>query len=236
MTSDFNDLVQELRGCQGVYDLLARLFRSEVDGELLGVLRAIELPDAEEDGPVRQGAALMRGYLATAWENTLLELARDYVRAFIGHGLDGHAAAYPYESVYTSPKRLLMQAARDEVRADYLAWGVARTKDWHEGEDHAALELEFCGLLAGKAADALQVGDVPQAARCLHALEEFLVKHPCRWFDEFASDVERFAQTDFYRGLAKLTSGFVVAGRDFACEACAELDAAVPVEPAAIAC
>ena len=57
------------------------------------------------------------GYLSQADGTVLTELAVDYVRAFIGSGNDGFSAAYPYESVYTSPKRLMMQDARDEVRA-----------------------------------------------------------------------------------------------------------------------
>ena len=45
------------------------------------------------------------GYLSQADGTVLTELAVDYVRAFIGSGNDGFSAAYPYESVYTSPKR-----------------------------------------------------------------------------------------------------------------------------------
>ena len=45
----------------------------------------------------------------------MTELAIDYVRTFIGHGVNGYSAAYPYESVYTSERRLMMQEARAEV-------------------------------------------------------------------------------------------------------------------------
>ena len=61
------------------------------------------------------------GYLSQADGTVLTELAVDYVRAFIGSGNDGFSAAYPYESVYTSPKRLMMQDARDEVLVLYRA-------------------------------------------------------------------------------------------------------------------
>ena len=39
--------------------------------------------------------------------HAITDLAVDYVRAFIGHGVDAYSAAYPFESVYTS------QAPRD---------------------------------------------------------------------------------------------------------------------------
>ena len=41
-------------------------------------------------------------YLKRAWDDSVTELAIDYVSTFIGHGVNGYSAAYPYESVYTS--------------------------------------------------------------------------------------------------------------------------------------
>ena len=73
------------------------------------------------------------GYLSQADGTVLTELAVDYVRAFIGSGNDGFSAAYPYESVYTSPKRLMMQDARDEVLVLYRAFGLDKQESWKEG-------------------------------------------------------------------------------------------------------
>ena len=56
-------------------------------------------------------------------------------RTFIGSGALDARAAYPFESVYTSEKGLLMQAARDEVLAILRAEQLAEMFAWNEGED-----------------------------------------------------------------------------------------------------
>ena len=118
------DLVKlnEQRGA--TYGLLARLFRVEIDEALLKELRGMRFPAKTGNDEVDKGYRLFAKYLSNAWENSLAELAVDYARVFIGHGIDAFSAAYPFESVYTSEKRLLMQDARDEVLAIYHSMGL----------------------------------------------------------------------------------------------------------------
>ena len=66
-----------------------------------------------------EGNRLIATYLSGIWENTLTELAADYMRTFFGHGYSGHAAAYPFESVYSSEKRLLMQSGCSRGRTGW---------------------------------------------------------------------------------------------------------------------
>ena len=147
-----------------VYRLLARLYRVEVDA----------------------GYRTIATYLSGADAHAITDLAVDYVRAFIGHGIDAYSAAYPFESVYTSPKRLMMQEARDEVLAVYRSEGLDKLPTWKEAEDHIALELEFMAAL----------GD-----RIVAAAE--------------ADDLRRFAQCGLYQGLASLTDGFLQVEEEF---------------------
>jgi TorA maturation chaperone TorD len=151
----------------------------------------------------------MCDYLSAAGSDVLTELAVDYVRTFIGAGNTGFSAAYPYESVYTSPKRLLMQDARDEVLVLYRAAGLEKQDSWKEGEDHVALELEFEQILAQRTAEAYAAGDEEAVERLLRAQRNFLEDHLHAWYPMMAADMEKFARTDFYRGLGKLTSGFL---------------------------
>ena len=82
---------------------------------------------------VDEGYRLLATYLSNTWDNSVTDLAIDYVRVFIGHGIDAFSAAYPFESVYTSEKRLLMQEARDEVLAIYRSAGLDKQDTWKEG-------------------------------------------------------------------------------------------------------
>ena len=108
-----------LRGRMATYQFLSRLFRVEVDQELYDTLMSMRFPANTGNALVDEGYRMICGYLSQADGTVLTEL-----RAFIGSGNDGFSAAYPYESVYTSPKRLMMQDARDEVLVLYRAFGL----------------------------------------------------------------------------------------------------------------
>ena len=178
----------------------------------------MRFPASTGNDAMEEGYRLLAGYLGRADAGTLTELAVDYVRAFIGHGIDGHAAAYPFESVYTSAKRLMMQGARDEVLALYRAEGVDKSDDWKDGEDHVALELEFMKTLAERAAKSLREGDETEAARLLQVQHAFLDDHLRKWLPTFTRDMGIFAKTDLYLGLARLTAGFLQVEEEFMAE------------------
>ena len=146
------------------------------------------------------------------------------MRTFIGHGVDAFSAAYPFESVYTSEKRLLMQEARDEVLAIYRAAGLDKQDSWKEGEDHIALELEFEQILANRTVEALERGDEDEAFSLLTTQKNFLDDHLAAWAPMMTSDMRRFAKTDLYRGLAHLTDGFLSTDRAFLADVLADND------------
>lgn len=191
------------------YALVSRLFRVEIDQEALDGLRAMCFPAETGNEKVDQGYKLIVSYLNTLWENSLTELAVDYARTFIGHGYDAYAAAYPFESVYTSEKRLMMQEARDEVLAIYRSAGLDKADSWKDEEDHVALELEFEQILANRTVEALKRNDESEALDLLTTQKNFLDDHLVVWVPMMTEDMKRFAQTDFYKGLACLTEGFL---------------------------
>lgn len=135
------------------------------EGYYVEYVPPIEKP-AEEDAPAapEEPPLPVEERLAQAGAGVITELAVDYVRTFIGSGNNGYSAAYPFESVYTSPKRLLMQGARDEVLVIYRAAGLEKSESWGDGEDHVALELEFMEVLGSRALEALKSGDEEGAA------------------------------------------------------------------------
>ena len=191
------------------YGLLSRLYRVEVAQPLLDELRGMRFPAKTGNKNVDEGYRLLATYLSNTWDNSITDLAIDYVRVFIGHGVDAFSAAYPFESVYTSEKRLLMQEARDEVLAIYRSAGLDKQDTWKEGEDHVALELEFQQIMATRTVNALRDGDEVEAIALLTTQKNFLEDHLAAWAPMMTSDMKRFAQTDLYRGLAYLTDGFL---------------------------
>lgn len=191
------------------YGLLARIFRVEVDGKFLEELRHLKFPTSTGNEHVDYGYRTMYNYLKGTWEDTLLDLARDYARTFIGHGNNGRSAAYPFESVHTSEKRLLMQDARDEVLAVYRANLLKKGEEWNDCEDHIALELEFMQVMCERTAKALKEGKEDEAVEMLKTQRAFVGQHLANWVPMFVSDIKYFSQTDLYIGAGELLLGFV---------------------------
>ena len=219
-----DELAKMMDDRAATYNFLARLYRVEVDEPLLESLRTTRFPLRTGNKEINLGYRLMREYLGNAWENAKTELAVDYVRSFIGHGNTAYSCAYPYESVYTSARRLLMQDARDEVVLIYRSAGKDKASDWTDPEDHIALELEFEGFLCSKAAEALRAGDEDGALSFVLQQRNFLEDHLISWTPMMLADLDRFAKTDFYKGLGHLTTGVLQEERDLLAELLASQD------------
>lgn len=204
------DLISLMRERANTYGMLARLYREEVDEAEINELRRMKFPTATGSAAVDEGYRMLYDYLKTAWGDTPTELAIDYVRTFIGHGVNGYSAAYPFESVYTSERRLLMQEARAEVLATLRANNLKRG-EWNEGEDHIGLELEFMQILCLRTVDALEAGDEDEAIRQLEIQRDFMRDHLLNWMPMLVGDMQKFAQTLFYKGLGTLSLGYVEA-------------------------
>lgn len=205
----YNELAEMCDRRAGTYYLLARIYRTEADAELLATMRKMHFPVGTGNDKVDRGYLQIAKFLAGTWENSVSELATDYARTFIGGGIDGFSAAYPYESVYTSEKRLIMQDARDEVLAIYRSLGLDKSSQWTDGEDHIALELELMMTLCQRASKDLVAGDAAGARKCLETQKNFLDDHLNSWVPMFTADVRRFARLGLYHGVADLTEGFL---------------------------
>lgn len=208
-------LVGLLESRSSTYALLARLYRKEFDEDLLNKMHGMLYPAASGNDDVDKGYLYIATFLSNLWTDSLADLSVDYARCFIGNGIDAFSAAYPYESVYTSEKRLLMQDARDEVLAIYRSNGMDKAQDWTDGEDHVALELEFVQILSDRTIEALRSGDEDAAFSLLETQCSFLADHLCAWVPMMTSDLKRFAHTKMYLGLAYLTEGFLEADYAF---------------------
>ena len=191
------------------YGLLARLFRKELDQPIIDELHEMHYRVFTGNEKVDTGNRLIATYLSNLWENSVTELAADYSRVFFGHGYNGHAAAYPFESVYVSERRLLMGSSRSEVLALYRAAKLTKQYSWKEGEDHVALEMEYMQILSERTVEALAKGDSDAALNLTKKQFNFLEDHLAAWLPMLATEMIRFAKTDFYKGLAYMADGFV---------------------------
>ena len=204
-----DEMIALMQSRAGVYNLLARVFHSEVDGDFWHELRTMRYPQGSDNPAVNEAFRRVYRYVRHAREDALDDLAVDYARTFLGSGVLNPNAAFPYESVYTSNHALLMQEARDEVLAIYRSQGVDRATSWKDPEDHVALELEFLGTLCARCAAALAAGDDGAARAGVQTQYSFLTGHVMRWVPRFLADVPKYASADFYPAFAQLADAFL---------------------------
>ncbi|MBF0465092.1 MAG: molecular chaperone TorD family protein [Nitrospirae bacterium] len=136
------------------------------------------------------------GEIDTESEKELEDLLWDFTQLFIG---PYKMLCPPWESVYTSSKRLMMQEAHDEVRTFYHEAGLAmNTPDIMS--DHIGAELNFLAVL-------LQKMNIESEKRqnCLYLTKRFIDEHLRAWIPQFTNDMEAAADTDFYKALAQTT-------------------------------
>ena len=203
------ELACALDGCAATYRLLARTYRHELDQDAIDEIRAMRFPAYTGSDYMDQGYRGIASYLSKVGAAAVGELEVDYSRTFIGGGIDSYSAAYPYESVHVGRKRLMMQAARDEVLAIYSAYGLAKSGAMKEGEDHIAYELEFLQVLCERSAETLRAGDEEAAESLLAAQRNFLDDHVLTWVGKLTAQMRHFSKTEFYHGVSYLTIGAV---------------------------
>ena len=191
-----------------MYGFLARVYRTEVDEGFLASLKEVDFAELASQGEPGEGAALLQDYLHRPALAMRKDLAVDFAKVFLAAGISQGGAAFPYESVYTSPDRLVMQEARDQVLSLYRAKGIA-LNGVVEPEDHLAFELEFMLLLIDEGREAAEAADFAALERSVQEQREFLQSHLLNWVPRFCEDVWAYANTDFYKAIAQITKEFL---------------------------
>jgi TorA maturation chaperone TorD len=153
------EFLDVLRSRRSSYAFLSRMYGEEVSFALLSELANSKNLIAEEDA-TSEGHGILKEFARRLNESDLktveTDLAAEYASLFLGAG---SRPVFPYESVYTSEERLVMQKARDEVLSVYKQEGLDRSKEYNEPEDHIAIELEFMAYLCQKTIEAIEKGD-----------------------------------------------------------------------------
>ena len=208
-----------------IYNMMAGLCRAEVSKEKYTELMESLYPISTDNENINKSSRLIARYLSRKSEGVTEELAADYAATFIGRGSNGHSAAYPFESTYTAPKRLLMQGARDEVLAIYRSQGLDKCETWKNTEDHISVELEFMERMCKRSANAFERGNDDAAAQLFCVQYNFLCDHLNAWVPMMSSEMRAFAQTDFYLGLSYMLLGYIQSDVEFFKDILSEYDA-----------
>jgi len=204
VTEDLNKaaLAREAEERGYLYGLLAALFQSEPDGELLAKLATPEFLAALAHSGARTECLRADGADGYRDQETL---ALEYTQLFIGPGR--HVS--PHEAVHLPEEGGHMGESSVAVRHFIESSGMAYQPSYPGMPDHLSVELEFMQHLASAEAQALRRDDEAQRTIAVDLQGDFLRRHLGEWLPSFAARVRAQAQLGFYAELAELAARFV---------------------------
>ncbi|MGE4268606.1 MAG: molecular chaperone [Deferribacterales bacterium] len=169
----------------------------------------------------QNGAGLLKtvygnaGYENTDMESTRLLRSRDFTKLFALNTIP------LYESVYTSPEKLLKQDAWSEVKVFYYSNFFKRIDGDKTIEDHISLELQFMGLLSKNIAECIETEKFEAAETIMTTQSDFYKSHMLRWAPQLCTKVIAEAEklnTLFYPAYAYMMRGFLTEDSAFLAE------------------
>ena len=201
-----------LLGEKLLFELLGKILFTELDRDWLQSLIDedvfAESPFGESQAEVQRGLEYLQAWSrenkSGISKEAFLDVQVDCTKMFYGFG---KVLVPMWESVYFSEERMLFQAETLQVRSWYRQFGLESEKLHQEPDDHIGLELAFLAHLAFLGLQALEQNDEAGFQQALEAQRRFFHEHLSAWILRWCFLVEKYARTDFYRGLASLTRG-----------------------------
>ncbi|MFA5536827.1 MAG: molecular chaperone TorD family protein [Bacillota bacterium] len=203
-------ILQWLEGREVVYAILGMVFYRGPEENVLSSLLENDflrqLGESMDDQLIDEGCTQMHNELKAKFQDDQYKKAlwEEYNRFFVG---PGPLEAPPWESVYRSKERLIFGSETLSVRKFYQDFGLAIKDGNREPDDHIGLELEFMAFLSKQAWELKKAdGDI---SHFMEASKRFMKEHLQEWVADLCRDLETKASKDFFKGLAKLTKGWV---------------------------
>jgi len=203
-----------------VYGFLGAVFNRLPDDQFAASLSSPEVAtflsslgegeDQSED--MQEGLRLMKAFIGASKGKPVEELKTELAveRTRLLRGIKpGYGPPPPYESVYAATALEAQGQTTFNVKNIYAAAGAALPDDIHDQPDFIGFELDFMRHLTEKEAQAWAGGNAEEVMKLTEKERAFLEEHILCWVPRFCDLMFEQAQLDFYRGIARLTKGFV---------------------------
>lgn len=208
---------EQLLGQYLLFGLLGKLLYSNPNSALLKPVIEGDLfdeaPFASDNPEVVAGLSLLQEWREqyqqpTTHKVVLTEAQVDYMRLF---AITERLPLAPWESFYGNDERLLFQETMLDVRNWYTRFGLELVNAHREPDDHIGLELLFVAHLAQLGLQAVEEGNGLNLEQVLAAQRGFLTAHLLKWAPRWCDQMVDHARTDYYRGLALVLRGALLA-------------------------
>ena len=211
------EIYRDLAGHRSnLYGLLSSVYIQIPDGKTLTMdwepaFKLLEFPIEGAKGAqkeIKKGLRLIRDYVSKKdlhLEKSLINLSKDWTRLF--RGVDIKGPLPPYESVYRIGR--LQEKPSQEIHRLFAKRGIRIPEQWHQPPDYIGVELDFMRLLCIKEQEAWERKRLDSVYEVLEEEKSFLENHLGLWISIFCKKMAREAHEDFFKGIARLTTGLV---------------------------
>lgn len=222
------EIIDYLADSADTYRFLSQMLFKELNEEAISAVAAIEFPEATGNAHLDEGYRLIRRYFKFSGSDRRTQLACEYARIFLAAGVyvKSDKTAIPYESVFTSPERIMMQASRDDVVRRFARDGFKVNPDLHEPEDHLSFELEYLAHMNDRAVALAEAGDAVGLRANFARQAAFIDEHILNWLPALTEAARGFAKLAFYPGMLLVAQGTAETCREALAELADEATAA----------
>lgn len=210
----------ELLAAQSAFNLVSHaLYMEPSDEDVAAYLQPgmfAEAPFGMDDEAVARGLTELEEWCAQARarveENPAAlgecasELRRDWLNLLVGAG---EPKAPSWAGYYLNPSSALLGESALGVRKLYHCYGYQLDRQNQEPDDNLGIMLGFIGVLIQLELDGEGERDAAEREAAVDCQVQLLQKFILPWLPLWRWSVERFARTEFYRGLGDLTFGLV---------------------------
>ncbi len=222
------EIIDYVKDSAETYRFLSHMVFKELDAATIEAVAAIEFPTETGNEHLDEGYRLIRRYFNFSASDRRTQLACEYARIFLAAGVyvKSDKTAIPYESVFTSPERIMMQASRDDVVRRFARDGFKVNPDLHEPEDHLSFELEYLAHMNDRAVALAEAGDAVGLRANFARQAAFIDEHILNWLPALTEAARGFAKLAFYPGMLLVAQGTAETCREALAELADEVTAA----------
>ena len=200
-----------------IYGFLARGYLKEVDEDYFKKIKNIlpvfqHLESCSGDENLSIGVRKLESYFVgiADIQKEIEKQSTMFTTLFLNVSPDDSIKhIHPFESVYLSPDRLVMQDQRDEVEEFYSRYGLGVIDGFREPEDHIAAELSFLSKLNELILADLVNDNHEATLNKLKGQQEFMEQHLLKWVHIMCAELKEACGEGFYNILAELTIGYI---------------------------
>jgi putative dimethyl sulfoxide reductase chaperone len=200
-----------------VYGLLSALYMELPDLKWLdGIFDAgfqqnfSSIASGFQTAGIKEGLELITGFVGAfktkPREEVLKLVSIDRTRLLHGVGKN-HSPPPPYESIYRDGR--IWGKSTEEVAQTCSRLGIKLSSECSEPPDYIGIEFDLMRLICSAEKEAWEAGSIDKAGKYLQVGSEFLEQHIMKWVPDFCEQMYHKSELDFYRGIARLTRGFV---------------------------